>query len=611
MNFFEHQKLRRKKTRQLILLFFLAVLAITAALYFIASPLWQTEGRYWNWWDPQAALIISLSTLTLIAIGALYRIQSLKGGGATIAKALGGREIKPSHLQGLAEKRLYNVVEEMAIASGVPIPRIFILEQENAINAFAAGYTIHDAAIAVSKGSLEQLTRDELQGVVAHEFSHILNGDMRLNIHLIGILGGILVIATIGRILIEIGARTRGGRNNPGAGFILAGLAILTIGSIGVFFGRIIKAAISRQREYLADASAVQFTRNPQGIGGALTKILKWSQGSLIKNPMAEEASHLFFSQAIKINFQALMATHPPLEKRIAAIQGIPIPKLPTAASTPLQTKSSTYKNHQELIAQIGQFSATPNQIAHTLEEKIHPILWQKAHEPQHAPTLIQALLLAENSATQAAQLRVIEHDLGKDEAQHTAALTALMPKEKELRWILLQTALPALRENTPQHNQQLLHRAKKITLSDGHLNFMELTIEILLEKWLLQPTPHLAPIRKLDAARPALVPLLTSLAKIGHPQDSDLQRSALQAAWLALYPTTPIPAIEPTSYHALRQALIHLTSATSEIKQHILSAAAIIITYDEHIYRQEKDYIRMIALILDAPIPPLTCVPR
>jgi Zn-dependent protease with chaperone function len=603
MNFFEQQTLSRKKTQLLFILFLIAVLAIITALYLIASPLWQTGG-HWQWWHPEYALIITLSTLTLIAIGALYRIHSLKGGGAIVAKALGGREIKPSHLQGLAEKRLYNVVEEMAIASGVPIPRIFILEQENAINAFAAGYTIHDAAIAVSKGSLEQLTRDELQGVVAHEYSHILNGDMRLNIHLIGILGGILVIATIGRILIEIGARSRGGRNNPGPALILAGLAITAIGYIGVFFGRLIKAAISRQREYLADASAVQFTRNPQGIGGALTKILKWSQGSRIKNPMAEEASHLFFAQAIKINFQALMATHPPLEKRIAAILSIPISKLPT--STPLQARSSTHKNHQELIAQIGQISSTPNQIAHTLEEKIHPILWQKAHEPQHAPTLIQALLLAENSATQAAQLRVIEHDLGKDEAQHTAALTALMPKEKELRWILLQTALPALRENTPQHNQQLLHRAKKITLSDGHLNFMELTIEILLEKWLLQPTPHLAPIRKLDAVRPALVPLLTSLAKIGHPQDSDLQRSALQAAWLTLYPTTPIPAIEPTSYHALRQALIHLASATSEIKQHILSAATIIITYDEHIYRQEKDYIRMIALILDAPIPPL-----
>ena len=256
--------------------------------------------------------LTSLGVIAFIGVCSMYKIGTLRSGGAAVAEQLGAMRVEPTSPD-FAHKRLRNVVEEMAIASGVPVPEIYILEDEPAINAFAAGYTPSDAAVTVTRGAIDKLTRDELQGVIAHEFSHVLNGDMRLNIRLMGVLFGILVIGIAGRKMLE-----NTGRSRDSGGYVAFGIAILAIGYIGVFFGRLIKASISRQREYLADASAVQFTRQPLGIGGALKKIGALVEGSKLQSSEKEEVAHMLFGDGV--GYSDLFATHPPLEMRIKAI---------------------------------------------------------------------------------------------------------------------------------------------------------------------------------------------------------------------------------------------------------------------------------------------------
>ena len=278
-------------------------------------------------WNPELFGLVAMGTSAVIAAGSLYKMAALSGGGHTVAELLGGRLLRADAATP-AERRLLNVVEEMAIASGVPVPPVYLLENELGINAFAAGHAPGDAVVAVTAGTLARLSRDELQGVIAHEFSHILNGDMRLNIRLMGVLFGILVIGLTGWIIFRstTGGYVRlGARDDDRKGFNplpLIGLALYVIGYVGVFFGNLIKAAVSRQREFLADASAVQFTRNPDGIAGALKKIGAVAEGSRIQDPHAEEASHMFFGDALSgwTELFGLLATHPPLVERIKRI---------------------------------------------------------------------------------------------------------------------------------------------------------------------------------------------------------------------------------------------------------------------------------------------------
>jgi len=230
--------------------------------------------------DPRLILLVGGSTLAVIGLGTAYKISSLRGGGPAVAEQLGGRLLHPN-TDDADERRVLNVVSEMSIASGVPCPPVYMMADETSINAFAAGNSPEDAAIGVTRGCVQKLNRDELQGVMAHEFSHILNGDMRLNLRLMGLIHGILVLGILGTVLLRSGAygglAAGGGRRDSGRGgaavIILIGGAVMVIGFVGTFFGNLIKASVSRQREYLADASAVQFTRNPQGIGNALRRI--------------------------------------------------------------------------------------------------------------------------------------------------------------------------------------------------------------------------------------------------------------------------------------------------------------------------------------------------
>jgi Zn-dependent protease with chaperone function len=323
MDFFEHQVKARKNTKVLVVYFVIAIMCIIASVYIASLLIFHGTHTAQQQpgvpplklvlWEPKLFLYSLLGTLGVVGVGSLYKTIALaRSGGGAVAESLGGRIIHPATTQP-DERKLHNVIEEMAIAAGVPIPKVYVLDEEAGINAFAAGHTPGDAAIGVTRGCMTLLNREELQGVIGHEFSHILNGDMRLNLRIMGIIFGLLCLAIIGRILIY----SRGGGRGR-APLMLLGLALIVIGAVGVFFGRLIQAALSRQREFLADASAIQFTRNPAGLSGALQKI--GGAGSKVQSAHSAEASHMFFGNGMGKPFFAALATHPPLEQRIRII---------------------------------------------------------------------------------------------------------------------------------------------------------------------------------------------------------------------------------------------------------------------------------------------------
>jgi Zn-dependent protease with chaperone function len=269
VDFFAHQAAARRQTRWLVVGFIIAIGAIVVALdavllTLLASAhsdevLYQSPVDY-GLSNPGVVVFCTSFVLAIIGCASLFKALTMRGGGGVVAQSLGGARVERD-TSDLKRKRLHNVVEEMAIASGVPMPEVYVLEQESGINAFAAGHTPANAAVAVTQGALDRLSRDQLQGVIAHEFSHVLNGDMRLNIQLMGWLFGLFVIALIGRTILRVGS---GGRKS-GAAIYVAAIALVILGYVGLLAGRILQAAVSRQRERLADASAVQFTRNPVG----------------------------------------------------------------------------------------------------------------------------------------------------------------------------------------------------------------------------------------------------------------------------------------------------------------------------------------------------------
>ena len=336
MNFFEHQEKARKQSLWIIIAFLGVALLIVLAVNLIVLLLFSFQPAVSNGvahiakpglgslinpqvWAANANMLFGSSAATggLIGIASLGKIASLRSGGGKVARSMGAALVTPDTNDPL-RRRLYNVVEEIALASGAPVPEVYIMENEPGINAFAAGYASSDAAVAVTQGTLEKLNRSELQGVIAHEFSHILNGDMRINIRLMGIIFGIMVIAIIGRQFLHSSRfRMSSSREKGGSIIVLIGAGLMMVGYIGLFFARWMKSALSRQREFLADASAVQFTRDPSGISGALKKIAAYNHSSYLKSD-SEEVSHMLFGSGYR---SFMFATHPPLEKRIERIE--------------------------------------------------------------------------------------------------------------------------------------------------------------------------------------------------------------------------------------------------------------------------------------------------
>jgi Zn-dependent protease with chaperone function len=464
MDFFENQEAARTKTRWLVFLFFIAVVFIVLSVYIAVRLIFfGLETKFGGeaaagggLWSPELFMAVTVVTLAVVSLGSLYKIVTLSGGGETVAGLLGGRPLDPNTTR-LEERRLLNVVEEMALASGMPTPTVFVLPKEKGINAFAAGFTPSDAVIGVTEGSLEQLSRDQLQGVIGHEFSHILNGDMRLNLRLMGVIHGILVIALIGYWMLRSVRFTGGSGNRKSSGggaIMLLALALLVIGWIGVFFGRLIKSAVSRQREFLADSAAVQFTRDPGGLAGALKKIGGFVAGSKLETPHAEEASHFYFSNGLRPAFLQMLATHPPLAKRINRLEpgwdGVfpdsklapgelpsTTPELAVAGVSGFAAPSGPAKLDAEgqppaagvSVDTVGDSVGTLDQAhltyARSLIASLPTELTDSAHEPTGACALVYALLLDEDPEIRARQLDNLRQSADPYIFEQTVALSS------------------------------------------------------------------------------------------------------------------------------------------------------------------------------------------
>lgn len=666
MDFFTAQARARQRTSRLLLLFGLAVIGTIAAAYFAAIFILQyadggssrraiygdydPRGTALVLWQPQVLAYVAIGTVVVVGFASLYKWRQYAAGGSAVAESLGGRRVDPGSTD-FRERRLLNVVEEMAIASGTPVPAVYVLDDEPAINAFAAGLTTSDAVVAVTRGTVEKLNRDELQGVVGHEFSHILNGDMRLNLRLAAALFGILVIGLAGRgVLWSLRyARTRPrDRNNNGGGLILvavaAGIALLIIGYVGYFFGRIIQAAVSRQREFLADASAVQFTRNPTGLTGALKKIGGYALGSSMQSSKSAAIGHFFFAQAFRSGLTGLWSTHPPLEERIRAIDpafdgryfeppeivdveresfveagltspppltGFAPPPVSTPSTAvpptlgPLQPAAATAAVHA-----IGSLSAEQINHARRLLDRTPAALRDAARRSATAPALIFGILLDTDPAVRSRQREIIAARAGADVMrqleQLEPALRSLLPEHK---LPLLQLALPALRQISSAQLAPWLETLDELVHADAHVSAFEFALQKLLIHTLeLGRAPGAAVVQfhSFQAVADEIAVVLSALARAATTDAVWAKRAfAAGAAQLKLI-ESGLRFAADSSYNALDAALDKLATASLPIKQRTLAAAAVVVTADGRLLVAEAELLRAVAAALDCPMPPL-----
>jgi Zn-dependent protease with chaperone function len=523
-------------------------------------------------------------------------------------------------------RRLRNVVEEIALASGVPVPEIYVLEEESGINAFAAGFTPADAAVAVTRGALEKLERDELQGVIAHEFSHILNGDMRINIRLMGVLFGILVLAIIGRRVLIHSRFASVGRNKNGAPLILIAFAVTAVGYVGLFFGRWIKAAVSRQREYLADASAVQFTRDPNGIGGALKKIAVYSQGSYLRAD-TEEISHMLFGNGSKMLF---FATHPPIVQRIQRIEpGFQKEELDTLAARIMreQTRREEEAEQQGVQAQArrGPFDArdiiegigNPQferiLMAAALAAGLPDNVRQAAHSTEWAPEVIFYTLLDQDREIREQQLLAIaQHMGGESEAQVRALLSASGPVRPEHRLPVMEMAFPALKRRPPDFLAQVLRTVDALSQADKRLDVFEFLLARMIKRDLWESSnPHAARSsgsKSLAALRAEALTVLAVLARHGNDRP-EAAAAAYQAGAAGLGETAaPFEETAPQDWAgALDFALPKLDQLRSKEKERLVEAMLAVVLHDEEIRPTELELLRVVCELIHVPLPMLT----
>jgi Zn-dependent protease with chaperone function len=633
MDFFHAQDLARRRTWKLVGLFTAAVLALivltnvlVAVLVALSSAqaydadfgriIARTPREHW-WW-------ISVMVLLLVGGAGLYKYLSLRGGGSAIAEALGGRRLAPG-TNDFAEKRAQNVVEEVALAAGVPVPPVYLVP-DPAINAFAAGIGTDDAVIGITQGALEAFTRDELQGVIGHEFSHILNGDMHLNVRLVAMLHGILFIGLIGYSLLR-GARfnRRGSNVMP---VMLMGAGLVVIGFGGTFFGNLIKAAVSRQREYLADAAAVQFTRNPGGIAGALKKIGASMAGSTLSVPRANEFSHMFFGAAVQPFMAGLMATHPPLPQRIRAIEpdwdGSWPPRTvapaPLAAETMmgLSGASGTAGAVAEMadgassatadtaISEYGRLDDAGIAAARSLLNGIPSVLIDAAHEGFGACALVYALLLGNAEDVRRRQLAQLGGDphagLGDVVRRLHASAQAL---DAAQRLALVSLAMPALKGISARQYSRLIEHALALIRADRRISLFEWVLHRLLVKELkpafeVVGSPRVRQ-RNVEAVAPQANELISALARSSRAEPQRAHAAGM--AVLAL--DGGYVGDEDRDFQRLSAALGTLRELHPLGKPRLLKACAATVLADDHVGSDQWTLLQGISATLDCPLPP------
>ncbi len=635
MDFFEHQEQARRKTGLLILYFALALAGIIAATYALVVGLLSVTGEDFGvqgsqFWRPTALIGTSAATLLVVFLASAFKSMQLSGGGKVVASELGGRELDSNTID-FHERRLLNIVEEMAIASGVPVPTVYVMDKEGSINAFAAGKTTSDAVIGVTRGCMTLLTRDELQGVIAHEFSHILNGDMRLNIRLMGILFGILFLALMGEMLMRSTFYSRYSSRKGGGTFVIlaAGLGLIAIGYVGSFFARLIKASISRHREFLADASAVQFTRNPDGLGGALMKIGGLSSGSSIAHPMAKDASHLFFGNAIS---SSLLATHPPLETRIHRLLPSWSGRIKATSSTPISQKEDSQTKRSPLTSCIAnghsKIQLTEAEAAESLRS-LHPEqvdLGAAVHQglPKHwttecrttsgAQSMIFALLLAQDEKARLEELELLKANVDKATLKTLSRLfTEVYSAHSTIKLSLVDLAIPSLRHLSIEEFQQFRDLTHQLITIDKKVNLFEFTLlQVVtrhLDTWFGLRKPSRIKYRSFRHLADETGILLSTLSVLGRPDNDSHSREAFDAATQPLEENSrisiPHKSGDQCGLDRIDAALQKFDCASPTVKRDLLEACAKSVLADGAISSRESELIRAIADAIGCPIPP------
>ena len=641
-DFFERQDIARRNTSRLVLLFVLAVLAIMVSIYLLLvatmgylSRNQETGAIDWSLaYDLQLVGIAVVGTLVVVGGGALFKTAQLRGGGRVIAEELGGRRLNPdTSVSG--ERQLLNVVEEMAIASGTPAPPVYLLDEEGGINAFAAGFTINDAVIGVTRGAVERLSRDELQGVIAHEFSHILNGDMSLNIRLIGFLHGILIIGMLGYFMLRFSAfssygHRRSSRDSSPMALLALGAALMVIGFLGTFFGNLIKAGVSRQREFLADASAVQFTRQPEGIAGALKRIGGFLSGSTVQSPNAPEANHMFFGKATS-GLSGLFATHPPLADRIRQLEpswngqfAEATPPTDSAlaphSSTPgvaglagaeAAVNRSAAESMTSAVDHIGQPNTAHLQYAARLVDELPTAIVDATREPYGARALIYALLIDRQTETREVQIAHLSRAADPGVCKETLKLLPLIEQlDARFRLPLVDIALPALCALTDAQYRQFKQNITELVEADRTIALFEWSLQRILLHDLdakrFNVTPGRVRHHKLHRLQPHYELLLSTLAHTGHRDETVAHEAFEQAKHHVNLPQARFRRDEECGLEAFGTALTVLEESSPKIKRQILRAAAACITADRKVTIAEAELLRAMSASLGCPMPPL-----
>lgn len=622
MNFFEQQEQARKSTRWLLVLFFIAVLAIigVADLFFLLVFSLMEADQYVGMQAVPVSfhIAIAIAVIVVVACASFYRILSLRAGGRQVAEEMGARLIVPSTTN-RDEKRLINVVEEMAIASGFPVPQVYVLD-DSSMNAFAAGHTAHDAIVAVTKGTLESLNREELQGVIAHEFSHILNGDMRLNLRLIGILFGIVFIGLVGRKVIRVTLEAE-----EGIKVLPFGLGLVGIGYGGLFFGNLIKAMISRQREYLADASAVQFTRNPFGISGALKKIGGSVYGTQIRSQQADEYSHLYFMEGVEAPFFGMMNTHPPLADRIRRLEsgwdGLYIKTKVKPAAKPKKKGDALLNNTglnnpktiattaavMEAIMTIGMPTANHVKYARKLIDEIPAPLLAATREPLSAYALVLGLMMQpEMLRNISAQDKVLK-DVDRTIRQALRSLLGrLMYLDIKYRLPLIELAILPLKSLSPNQLQMFNQNVLSIIHDDGIVDVWEWALHYWISTLSLGkpeiPKPIYSNFSGLRLESSVLLSALAYARSAGTAIDKDAYTKAEQALGISL------DVIEEGELNSdlLIQAVGKMRNLKPLVKPIFLKALCLVAQHDSLVEAKEVELIRTISEGIGCPMPPI-----
>ena len=648
MNFFDAQERSRRRTRYLIavLLGATVVVALSVTVVIGAAYYLSTRTQHgmpvaqWAANNDTVLYSVALSTLVFIGIAALYRTTTLREGGGRVARDLGGTRVS-SDTQDLQARQLTNVVEEMALASGVPVPEIYVLEHESGINAFAAGFNPEDAAIAVTRGTLDHLSRDELQGVVAHEFSHILNGDMQLNIWLVGPMFGILAIGLLGRTLLRgIRSSRSSSRGKGGAGLsmvLIIGVGLAVTGWVGLFCARLIKAGVSRQREYLADASAVQFTRQSGGIAGALKKIAGLPVHSRVTNSSSEEISHMLFASGRGV-LSHMLASHPPILDRIQALdpafddeqlEQLELTSVdwatelaaaaPFAAPAPSPTPSASTTvatDAQRLASTIGNPDEQQIKAAQVLNRAIPAALRLALESSSQSLLLTLALTLHPDNSVRSTQLGYLTQQIGEQRCAIVnnlyRDLDALGPR---FRLPLLELALPTVKERPLPQLEYLSHTMQHLIEMDARIELFEYAVTRVFAVYLGRAVAPAMPARaSLDfghrKAKQAAATVFASLAAQTY-RDHEQAAAALQRGLAAIEAKSISPDALATAradgwMDRLDAALTRLQALSPRGKKVLVDGLMQTAIHDGRLSLAESELLRAICAIIGCPLPPL-----